>query len=728
MATIRFNALNQISGRKTASPELSGDRISSYFGADVFDRETMRHYLPKAIYESVIDAIDEGRRIDRKIADQVASGMKAWAMERGVTHYSHWFQPLNDSTAEKHDAFFEPIWGGGSFETFKGDLLVQQEPDASSFPSGGLRNTFEARGYSAWDPSSPAFILDHTLCIPSIFVAYTGEALDFKTPLLKSLTALDKAAVEVCQLFDKDITKVNVTLGWEQEYFLVDEALYLARPDLMQTGRTLMGHTAAKDQQLEDHYFGAIPERVSLFMKDFEQHAFRLGIPLKTRHNEAAPNQFECAPMFEEANIAVDHNTLLMALMRRTASNHGLRVLFHEKPFAGVNGSGKHCNWSLAANTGVNLLAPGKTPKNNIQFLTFFVNTIKAAHDYGLLMMASIASEPNSHRLGANEAPPSIMSVFTGSTLSAILDSIEERITDKKMTPDEKTDIKLDIGKIPEILLDNTDRNRTSPFAFTGNRFEFRATGASCNCASPLIIINAAVTRQLIEFKKEVDELIEKGIKKDEAILQVLRKVIIASKKIRFEGNGYSREWVEEATSRGLESITNVPDAYKVYLRDDMNRILTHPGILDKKELHSRFEIKNEIFVKKVQIESRVLGDLATNHIIPTAIKYQNVLIENVKGLKEIFPDEYKEMAKEEIRTIKKITGHVKFIRENTHAMVDARKECNNMENIAHRAEGYYSLVSPYLDKIRYHIDKLELIVDDQLWPLPKYRELMSIN
>lgn len=728
MATLRFNALDEIARRELIETALSDEHVSQYFGIDVFDRETMRHYLTRDTYESVCNAMDEGRRIDRKIANQVANGMKAWAMERGATHYSHWFQPLNDSTAEKHDAFFEPLWGGGSFETFKGDLLVQQEPDASSFPNGGLRNTFEARGYSAWDPSSPAFLIDKTLCIPSIFVAYTGEALDFKTPLLKSLLALDKAAVDVCQLFDREVDKVNVTLGWEQEYFLVDEALYLARPDLVQTGRTLMGHTAAKDQQLEDHYFGAIPERVCRFMKDFEEQAYRLGIPLKTRHNEVAPNQFECAPVFEEANIAVDHNTLLMAIMRRIARKHKLRVLFHEKPFAGVNGSGKHCNWSLCTNTGVNLLAPGKTPKNNIQFLAFFVSTIKAAHDYGLLMMASIASETNSHRLGANEAPPAVMSVFTGSTLSAVLDSLEERVTDKKMSPDEKTEIKLDIGKIPEILLDNTDRNRTSPFAFTGNRFEFRATGSSGNCASPLIIINAAVTQELIRFKAEVDLLIEKGVKKDEAILQVIRKYIIASKKVRFEGNGYSQEWLEEAARRGLESIHNVPDAFRAYLRPDLNRILVENEILSETELHARYEVKNEIFVKKVQIESRVLGDLAANHIIPTAIKYQNVLIENVKGLKEIFPDTYRDMAVEEIRTIQKITDHVKFIRENTYLMVEARKKCNNIERIDEKAVGYSELVRPYLDKIRYHIDKLELIVDDRSWPLPKYRELMSIT
>lgn len=728
MATLRFKALDELSARESIPTKLTDEKISDYFGSDVFSREKMRQYLPKDVFDSVNDAIEEGRRIDRKVANQVATGMKTWAMERGATHYTHWFQPLNDSTAEKHDAFFEPIWGGGSFETFRGDLLVQQEPDASSFPNGGLRNTFEARGYSAWDPSSPAFIMDKTLCIPSIFVAYTGEALDFKTPLLKSLTALDKAAVDVCRLFDKDVNKVVTTLGWEQEYFLIDEALFRARPDLMQCGRTLMGHTAAKDQQLDDHYWGSIPDRIEMFMKEFEERSYRLGIPLKTRHNEVAPCQFECAPMFEEANIAVDHNTLLMTIMRDVAAKHKLKVLFHEKPYMGVNGSGKHCNWSLATDTGVNLLAPGKTPKTNIQFLTFFVNTLKAACDYGPLMMASIASETNSHRLGGNEAPPAILSVFCGTTINAILDQIEERVGDKKLSPDEKSEIKLDIGKIPEILLDNTDRNRTSPFAFTGNRFEFRATGSSSNCAMPLIAINAAVTNQLVEFKKDVDALIEKSVKKDEAILQVIRLYIIASKKIRFEGNGYSGDWHKEAAKRGLRGVSNVPEAFKEYLREDTVELFAKHQILNVTELHARYEIKNETFLKKAQIESRVLADLAANHIVPTAIKYQNVLIKNVKGLKEILPHEFLSMASEEIKTIKTITEHVKAIREFSFEMVEARKKWNTVENFAERAMGYETEVRPYLSKIRYHIDKLELIVDDELWPLPKYRELMSLN
>ena len=728
MARLRFNAMGEISRRKNKEVSFPDEKISNYFNADVFNKEQMRQYLPKDVYESVITAIEEGRRIDRKVADQVALGMKTWAMERGATHYTHWFQPLNDSTAEKHDSFFEPIWDGGSFEAFRGDVLVQQESDASSFPNGGLRNTFEARGYSAWDPSSPAFIVDQTICIPSIFVAYTGEALDFKTPLLKSLTVLDKAAVDVCQLFDKDVNKVVTTLGWEQEYFIVDEALFNARPDLAQCGRTLMGHIAAKDQQLDDHYWGAIPERVVCFMKDFEAKAYRLGIPLKTRHNEVAPNQFECAPMFEEANIAVDHNTLLMTIMRRTAAKHKLKVLFHEKPFMGVNGSGKHCNWSLATNTGVNLLAPGKTPKTNIQFLTFFVNALKAAHDYGTLMMASIANETNSHRLGGGEAPPAILSVFSGTTINAILDSIEAKVSDKKLSPDKKTEIKLDIGKIPEILLDNTDRNRTSPFAFTGNRFEFRATGSSSNCAMPLIVINTAIAKQLTQFKIEVDLLIESGTKKDEAILQIIRKYIIESKNIRFEGNGYGKEWIEEATRRGLKNISNVPLAFKEYVTDESIALFGEFGILNSTELHARYEVKNEMFLKKVQIESRVLGDLAANHIIPTAIKYQNVLIDNVKGIKEIFPTEWKLMSSEEIKTIKTISDLVKSIREESFLMVEARKKWNCVDCISEKAMGYETEVRPYISSIRIYIDKLELIIDDRLWTLPKYRELMQIS
>ncbi len=704
-------------------------KVSDYYGMDVFSIDKMRDYLSGEAFESVVNAITEGRRIDRKVADQVANGMKRWAMERGVTHYTHWFQPLNEATAEKHDTFAEPVWGETrALEKFSGALLVQQEPDASSFPNGGLRNTFEARGYSAWDPSSPTFIMDDTLCIPSIFIAYTGEALDYKTPLLRSMAAIDKAAVAVCQLFDKDAsTKVVPTLGWEQEYFLVDEALYRARPDLELTGRTLMGHSASKDQQLDDHYWGDIPERVINYMKELEYRCFRLGIPLKTRHNEVAPNQYECAPMFEEANIAVDHNTLLMTVMRRLAAKHHLHVLFHEKPYEGVNGSGKHCNWSLATVEGQNLLAPGRTPKNNMQFLAFFVSTMKAACDHGTMIMASIATEGNSHRLGGGEAPPAVLSVFTGAYLDDILCQIEERISEKTLTPEEKTGIKLDIGRIPEIMLDNTDRNRTSPFAFTGNRFELRATGSSANCAMPLIVLNTAVANALTEFKNEVDTLVEKGVKKDEAILQTIRKFIIESKKIRFEGNGYSEEWHREAERRGLRGIDMVSSAIREYVTPENVELFEKFGVMNHAELEARYEIKNETLLKKIQIESRVLGDLAINHIIPTAIGYQNVLIQNVEGLRTLFADEYQSMASAEIDTIRKITGHVKAIRELTASMIDARRKLNAVENVIERAVGYESNVKPYMAEIRYHIDHLEMIVDDRLWPLPKYRELFTL-
>ncbi len=712
----RFEALKEMDRREPVKIEFSKEKISSYFGCDVFGREQMRQFLPKAVFESVVLAIEENRRIERRVADQVAAGMKAWAMERGATHYTHWFQPLNDSTAEKHDTFFEPVWGGGAVETFSGDLLVQQEPDASSFPTGGLRNTFEARGYSAWDPSSPTFIIDDTLCIPSVFISYTGAALDFKTPLLRSIAALDKAATPVCALFDKDVTKVVPTLGWEQEYFLVDEALYKARPDLAQTGRTLMGHTAAKDQQLEDHYWGEIPDRVVAFMKDVEERAFRLGIPLKTRHNETAPNQYECAPMFEEANIAVDHNTLLMTIMRRVAVKHRLQVLFHEKPFQGVNGSGKHINWSLATDRGQNLLAPGKTPKSNMQFLTFFVCALKAASEHGNMIMASVATEGNSHRLGGNEAPPAIFSVFTGRTLNAVLAEIEERISEKALSPDEKTGIKLDIGKIPEIMLDNTDRNRTSPFAFTGNRFELRALGSSANCAMPLIVLNTAMAEQLSIFSAEVERLMSGGVKKDLAILQTIRAFIIDSKRIRFEGNGYSAEWHAEAAQRGLKAMNSVTSAIKEYVDGRNIALFKSLGVFSEAELEARYEIKCETYLKKVQIEARVLGDLAINHIIPTAIRYQNVLIENVRGIKELFRTNGATMASAEMETIRTIADDVKAIRELVHSMVEARKVWNRVESVAERADGYEHEVAPFLARIRSHIDRLEMTVDDRLW------------
>ena len=730
MATLRFKALSDLANRKPERFSPKKENISKYYCENVFDRAKMRQYLSPEAFESVVSAVEEGRRIERKVADQIAAGMKAWAMDRGATHYAHWFQPLNDTTAEKHDSFFEPLWNGGSFESFKGSMLVQQEPDASSFPNGGLRNTFEARGYTAWDPSSPAFVLEGTLCIPTIFVAYTGEALDFKTPHLKSLNVLDKAATEVCQYFDKDVKKVNVTLGWEQEYFIVDEGLFLARPDLMVTGRTLMGNISAKDQQLEDHYFGSIPDRVKAFMEDFEVECYKLGIPLKTRHNEVAPNQYECAPMFEEANLAVDHNRLLMTVMHRMARRHKLRVLFHEKPFKGINGSGKHANWSMLTDNGINLLSPGKTPKTNIQFLTFLINTMKAVDEHAALMLSSIASFPNSHRLGGNEAPPSIMSVFLGTTLSNILDQIEERITDKKLTPDEKTEIKLDIGRIPDILLDNTDRNRTSPFAFTGNRFEFRAVGSSVNTASPLIVLNTAVAQQLVRFKAEVDILIEsKGLKKDEAILQVLRQIIVDTKRIRFEGNGYSKEWVEEANRRGLASIPDLMVAFRAFLEPKSVALFEEFGVLNTPEIHARYDIRLEAMEKKIQIESRLLGDLAINHIIPTAVKYQNTLIENLKGLKELYgAKEFEVLAAPQIDTLKKMSQHIIEIRAKVLDMIEERRVANNIDELEEKAKAYYYKVLPYFEGIRYHIDKLETLVDDELWPLPKYRELLLLN
>lgn len=726
MNNLRFDAVRTMRSRTVLETTDPAPLKSAIFAENVFTRKQMRRYLSKSVYESVIEAIENGTRIDRKIADQVAEGMKVWAIERGATHYTHWFQPLNNSTAEKHDAFLDPKLEGDSFESFNGNLLVQQEPDASSFPSGGLRNTFEARGYSAWDPSSPAFIIDGTLCIPGIFVSYTGEALDYKTPLLKSMAALDKSAVSVCQLFNKDVKKVCPTLGWEQEYFLTDKALFNARPDLLQSGRTLMGHTAAKDQQLDDHYWGAIPERVAAYMKEFEDEAYKLGIPIKTRHNEVAPNQFECAPQFEEANVSVDHNLLLMSLMRKIAHKHNLEVIFHEKPFAGINGSGKHCNWSLATDNGINLLAPGHTPESNMQFLSFFVCTLKAAADYGSLIMASIASETNSHRLGGNEAPPAIMSVFTGSTLNGILDNIEEKINDQSLSADTKKEIKLDIGKIPEILVDNTDRNRTSPFAFTGNRFEFRAPGSSCNCSMPLIVINTAVAAELQNFCDAVNSLLKEGVKKDEAILKVIRQFITASRKIRFEGNGYSEDWIKEAAERGLRSASKATEAFKEYLRPESVELFARFNVLNETELNARYEIKNEIFLKKVQIESRVIADMAANHIIPTAIRYQNVLIENIKGIKEVFPDELNSLAKDEISTLREIIEHVNIIRCRSNEMTEIRHKLNRDPDIARRAAGYENEVRTKMIEIREHIDALEMIIDDDLWPLPKYRELLA--
>ncbi len=726
MATIRFKALDELLKRKPVKVKFPSKKVSDYFGINVFNVEKMQMYLSKDAFKSVTKSIETGRRIDRKIADQVAAGMKDWAISRGATHYSHWFHPLTDATAEKHDAFLELDKNDKAFESFSGKLLAQQEPDASSLPHGGIRNTFEARGYTAWDPSSPAFVIGKTLCIPTIFISYTGETLDYKAPLLKSLNELDKISTEICNYFDKNVNKVISTLGWEQEYFLIDEALYHARPDLALTNRTLMGHSSAKDQQLEDHYFSSIPERVIAFMKDFEIEAHKLGIPLKTRHNEVAPNQFECASIFEEANLANDHNQLLMDLMRKIAHKHDFVVLFHEKPYAGINGSGKHNNWSLATDTGVNLLQPGKTPKKNMQFLTFLINTIKAVHNHGDLLRATVFSSSNQHRLGGNEAPPSIMSVFLGKKLTQMLDDLEKRIPNKKMSPDEKTALKLDIGKIPEILLDNTDRNRTSPFAFTGNRFEFRAVGSTDNCGGPMTALNVAVADQLKQFKKDVDKLIEDNIKKDEAILQTLRKYITDSKNVRFEGNGYSVEWAKEADKRGLSNITSAPEAFKSYISKEVIDLFERNNILTKRELESRYEVKIEEYTKKIQIEARVLGDLALNHIIPTAIKYQDMLIQSVKGMKSIFnEEEYKELSSKRLEVIRKISFYTRAVSSKVAEMINERKKANKIENYSEKIEVYNSKVSPYLEEIRYNIDKLELIVDNQMWPLPKYRELL---
>lgn len=696
------------------------------FGENVFTGEKMREYLSDEAYARIVNAIDEGVGVDRKVADQVASAMKAWAMGKGATHYTHWFQPLNETTAEKHDAFLMPVETGRAIEKFEGASLVQQEPDASSFPSGGIRNTFEARGYSAWDPSSPAFIMGDTLCIPTIFISYTGEALDYKTPLIKSTLALNKAAVEVAQYFDKNITRVYATLGWEQEYFLVDEALFNARPDLVLTGRTLIGHESAKGQQLEDNYFGVIPQRVLEFMKEFEYEAWRLGIPVKTRHNEVAPNQFELAPVYEEVNIANDHNQLAMVIMDKISRKHGFRVIFHEKPFMGINGSGKHNNWSLATNTGKNLLSPGKTPKTNLMFLTFFINIIKAVSNHADLLRAAIATAGNDYRLGANEAPPAIMSVFIGTQLTHILNELEKKVKKGKMSPDEKTELKVNIGKIPQIILDNTDRNRTSPFAFTGNKFEFRAVGASENCGAAMLALNTMVADSLMAFKKEVDVLIEDGLDKDEAILSMLQKYIVESKPILFEGNGYCDEWISEAAGRGLSNIKNTPDALEAYITKKTIKLLEGHDVLTKKEIIARYHIKLEKYFKKVQIEARILGDLALNHIIPTAVQYQNLLINNVTGMKQILtPKEYKDCASIQLGMIKEISEHIKNIKNKVLLMIDERRKANNTENEVIKARLYCKNVLPFLDDIRQHIDRLEFIIDDEHWPLAKYRELL---
>jgi len=724
MSRIRFNALQETLHRSPVKV-VQNEKRSTLFGQNVFNKYAMQQYLTRAAYESVMNAIEHGTKIDRKIADQVAVSMKDWAMSKGATHYTHWFQPLTGATAEKHDAFFESINGSLAMEKFDGEQLVQQEPDASSFPNGGIRNTFEARGYTAWDPTSPAFIYETTLCIPTIFVAYTGEALDNKTPLLRALQAIDTHATAICKYFDKNASKVSATLGWEQEFFLIDDALVLSRPDLQLTGRTLLGHTPAKGQQLDDHYFGIIPARAMHFMQDLEQECMLLGIPVKTRHNEVAPNQFEVAPIFEEANLAVDHNSLLMDVMQKVSRRHKFKVLFHEKPFAGINGSGKHNNWSLSSNNGTNLLSPGKTPMKNLQFLTFFINTIKAVHDYEELLRASIASASNEYRLGANEAPPAIMSVFIGNQLSAVLDELEN-VTKGKLSPKEKTDLKLNIiGKIPEILLDNTDRNRTSPFAFTGNKFEFRAVGSWANCAIPMTVLNTIVAKQLKEFKIEVDALIDdKGLKKDEAVFNILREYIKESKAIRFDGDSYGEAWEKEAKKRGLSNNKTTPEALKVKITKRVIDLFEEMEVMNKIELKARYEIELELYTKRIQIESRVLGDIARNHIVPTAIIYQNTLLENTKNIKEIFGDDFKNIAKEQIELIMIISNHITEINSLVNKMIDQRKKANTLSGLK-SSEDYCHKVKPFFEQIRYHCDKLETMVDDNLWPLTKYRELL---
>ncbi|GAB1858450.1 glutamine synthetase III [Flavobacteriaceae bacterium MHTCC 0001] len=728
MAILRFHALKASINHK---PELFTEKSkrSEVFASNVFNTNTMQQYLTKDAFKSVMNAIEDGKKINRSVADQVASSMKDWALSKGVTHYTHWFQPLNGVTAEKHDAFFETLEYGNAIETFGGDQLVQQEPDASSFPSGGIRNTFEARGYTAWDPTSPAFIFETTLCIPTIFVAYTGEALDYKTPLLRALNAVDNAATLVCKYFDKNVKKVTASIGWEQEYFLIDKNLAASRPDIILTGRTLLGHSSAKGQQLDDHYFGSIPNRALNFMRDLEHQCILLGIPVKTRHNEVAPNQFELAPIHEEANLAVDHNSLLMDVMERVASRHNFKVLFHEKPFANINGSGKHNNWSLSTDTGINLLKPGKTPMSSLQFLTFFINTIKAVYENEELLRASIASASNDHRLGANEAPPAIISIFIGEQLTKVLHELEG-VTKGKLSPKEKTDLKLNVvGKIPDVLLDNTDRNRTSPFAFTGNKFEFRAVGSMANCGNPMTVLNTIVAKQLTEFKTEVDNLVDKkNFKKDEAIFNVLREYINASKDILFDGNGYGEAWEKEAIKRGLSNNKTTPEALKVKLHKSTIRLFEEMQVMSKIEVEARYDVEIEAYINHIQIESRVLGDIARNHIVPIAVKYQNILIDNVKGLKEIFNKDYEGLAKEQMKLIKDISFHIDGINSNVTKMIAERKKANAVKDITKRAESYCGFVKPFLTEIRSHCDALELLVDDELWPLAKYRELLFVR
>ncbi len=728
MSKLRFRVVETAFKKRAAEVPAPAERPSDYFGQNVFNRAKMFKYLPEKAYERITDCIDNGTPLDRETADAVAAGMKKWAVEMGATHYTHWFHPLTEGTAEKHDAFVEHDGKGGMVEEFSGKLLIQQEPDASSFPNGGIRNTFEARGYSAWDPSSPAFIVGDTLCIPTVFIAYTGESLDYKAPLLKALEAVNKAAVDVCHYFNPDVKKIYAYLGWEQEYFLVDEGLYAARPDLLLTGRTLMGHESSKNQQLEDHYFGAIPTRVMEFMKDLEMESLKLGIPVKTRHNEVAPNQFELAPIFEECNLANDHNLLVMALMRKISRKHGFRVLLHEKPFKGVNGSGKHNNWSLGTDTGILLMAPGKTPEENLRFITFIVNVLMAVYRHNGLLKASISSATNAHRLGANEAPPAIISSFLGTQISQVLEHLEKSEPEDLMLAG-KQGMKLDISRIPELFIDNTDRNRTSPFAFTGNRFEFRAVGSEANCASAMLALNAAVAEQLKLFKAEVDAKIADGKEAFAAILEVLRKDIKECKAIHFDGNGYSDEWKAEAARRGLDCETSVPVIFDNYLKESSVRMFESTGVMTRKELEDRNEVKWETYTKKIQIEARVLGDLAMNHIIPTATRYQTSLIDNVYKMRDLFPaDKSSVLSSRNLEIIEDIANRTNFIKEKVDEMVEARKVANKIGSEREKAIAYHDNIVPMLEAIRYHIDKLELVVDDQIWTLPKYRELLFIR
>lgn len=729
MSSLRFKVVDEAFNRKADPVEIPTERPEIYYGKQVFNRQKMFEYLPADTFEALIYAIDNKEPLPRDVADSVAEGMKRWAIDNGARHYTHWFQPLTETTAEKHDGFIEHNGKGGVVEKFNGKLLVQQEPDASSFPNGGIRNTFEARGYSAWDISSPAFLMDNTLCIPTIFISYTGESLDYKTPLLRALNSVDKAATAVAKYFDPKVEHVRSYLGWEQEYFLVDEALYSARPDLMMTGRTLMGHESAKNQQLEDHYFGAIPSRVEAFMLDLEIECHKLGIPAKTRHNEVAPNQFELAPIFEETNLANDHNLLLMSLIAEVARRHHFRVLLHEKPFAGINGSGKHNNWSLGTDQGVLLFAPGKTAKDNLQFITFVVNVMAAVYRHNGLLKASIASATNAHRLGANEAPPAIISIFTGSQLADILQRIESSSNEELSDLSTKEGLRLNVSQIPEIMLDNTDRNRTSPFAFTGNRFEFRAVGSSANCASAMIALNACVAQQLMEFKSAVDSRLAAGEELRHALLEEIRALIVLSRPIHFDGNGYSDQWKAEAARRGLDCETSVPAIFDAYLRPSSIEMFRTTGVMTEVELAARNEVKWEMYTKKVQIEARVLGDLALNHILPVAIRYQSILLDNVAKIQSIFGNEKaRQMASAELTTIEDISEHTRIIKSEVEKMVDARREANRIESEREKAVAYHDSVVPSMDIIRYHIDKLELMVDNEMWPLPKYRELLFIR